>query len=814
MSRPARVLFVSGASTHTDLQNRLLERLGEESDSGAQDAVSRENTPSHVDGEPDPNARGITISTVTAEAEIRQRLHDQLFDCVVIEHDPPTIDGFDVHRLVQETLPDVREILVPREGTQRLAMDAFRRGITDYVPRDGSTDRPLADRLAERIRATVAESRSTPFERLPVGAAIWDEHHTLRRTNAEGEALLGDHRGALRGEPLPAFLLDDGDDADPGTMVDDDGGPYERVVLTRTADGRIRTYEWIHRELADGGPGALISTFRDVTERIEREQRIEELRRRLRRLAYTTTVAETADIAVDAAADVMDASLSGVHLVDPDGERLSLTSGVEELTEVFETLPSYERDSPPGTRAAFVWEVFESGTPVRIDDVEQNERLTEETPARSVLIHPIGEHGVFVISAQEPNAFDDTDDALAEILAQTLTTAMNRVKREQLRRERERRLSRLHDATRNLIESETDHEVAAEAAAAAEGILGFSITVVRLFDPEEGLVPVAESEAVTELLPKREPYGPDGGSLNWRAFERGEVAIYEDIENSPALDSGTGIRSLAVLPLGEYGTISIGETEPHAFEESDISLARILATTVETVLEAQQRNAEIRRQRDDLETQNERLERFANVVSHDLRNPLNVARGRLQLAREDCRCGASDHFEAIEDAHERMLSLIEGLLTLAREGQASIDREPAQLRHLIERCWRTVDTDDADLEVLTDRTVLGDRVQLGQLFENCFRNAVEHGTGDGGSVTVTVGDLPEDDGFYLEDDGPGIPEERRSEAFEFGYTTSGEGTGFGLAIVGRIVDAHGWDVTLVEGTEGGARFEFRTDPGP
>jgi signal transduction histidine kinase len=82
-------------------------------------------------------------------------------------------------------------------------------------------------------------------------------------------------------------------------------------------------------------------------------------------------------------------------------------------------------------------------------------------------------------------------------------------------------------------------------------------------------------------------------------------------------------------------------------------------------------------------------------------------------------------------------------------------------------------------------------------------------------VTVTVGTLPDDGGFYVEDDGPGIPEEIREGIFESGYTTSQRGTGFGLAIVEDIAEAHGWTVSIHEGRTGGARFEVEVlDPNP
>ena len=202
----------------------------------------------------------------------------------------------------------------------------------------------------------------------------------------------------------------------------------------------------------------------------------------------------------------------------------------------------------------------------------------------------------------------------------------------------------------------------------------------------------------------------------------------------------------------------------------------------------------------ELVRQNERLEAFTSVVSHDLRNPLNIANGRLELAMEECD---SDHLVDIEQAHQRMETLIEDLLELARQGESVGDREPVELAALVERCWANVDTNAATLEHDLTRTIQADESRLQQLFENMFRNAVEHG---GATVTVQVGELR--DGFYVEDDGPGIPESVRSEVFSLGYTSSDEGTGFGLSIVQEISEAHGWDISATEGSTGGARFEI------
>ncbi|WP_136718188.1 histidine kinase N-terminal 7TM domain-containing protein [Halorientalis salina] len=205
-----------------------------------------------------------------------------------------------------------------------------------------------------------------------------------------------------------------------------------------------------------------------------------------------------------------------------------------------------------------------------------------------------------------------------------------------------------------------------------------------------------------------------------------------------------------------------------------------------------------RRQRE-LERQNDQLEQFANVVSHDLRNPLNVASAKLELGLvKDER----EHFEDVQDAHERMSRIIEDVLTLAREGQGVDERTRVRLRSLARRAWDNVETTDAELRVTGDREFEADEQRLLRVFENLFRNALEHGRDD---ATVTVG--PTEEGFYVADDGQGIPDEHGNEVFEDGFTTNEDGTGFGLSIVQNIVEAHGWEISVTDSESRGARFE-------
>jgi nitrogen-specific signal transduction histidine kinase len=234
---------------------------------------------------------------------------------------------------------------------------------------------------------------------------------------------------------------------------------------------------------------------------------------------------------------------------------------------------------------------------------------------------------------------------------------------------------------------------------------------------------------------------------------------------------------------------------------------------------------ELEASRRELERQNERLDRVAGTISHDLRNPLNVAGGRLELLSEVVDADderVADHLTSIERAHDRMGEIIDDVLTLAREGRDADEFEAVDIEAAAREAWATVDTGTATIEVSITGTIWADRSSLLTVFENLFRNSIEHGpaserpgaTGgparertDGGTTTIRIGAV--EDGFYVADDGPGVPADQRDQVFDHGYTTSEDGTGFGLAIVETVAETHGWTVDLEESATGGARFVFR-----
>ncbi|RDZ62016.1 histidine kinase [Haloferax sp. Atlit-12N] len=375
-------------------------------------------------------------------------------------------------------------------------------------------------------------------------------------------------------------------------------------------------------------------------------------------------------------------------------------------------------------------------------------------------------------------------------------------------------LRALQAVTRDLILTESVEEVASLAVEVVPELVPGTEAAIWLADDGGGLSPAAstgdgfESAVRIETVP--------GGSES-DAITRVDSAAVDDRLLPPESDAASALR----VPLGSHGLLVVS-TDADAFLEVDVDLLELLGSTVATALSATVREQELRNREADLAAANERLDDFVSIVAHDLRNPLAVATGYLDLGMES---GERAHLERAANAVERMSGLVEEVLDLARQRTPVVDAKPVDLARVVDHAWRFVDTDDATLVREELFVVEGDDGRLLRLFENLFRNAVEHGsTGSGTSsddplassddpLAVRVGALDDRIGFYVEDTGVGIPEETREHVFDHGYTTTPRGTGYGLAIVRDIADAHGWSVSLTESAEGGARFEFVTQPG-
>ena len=312
-----------------------------------------------------------------------------------------------------------------------------------------------------------------------------------------------------------------------------------------------------------------------------------------------------------------------------------------------------------------------------------------------------------------------------------------------------------------------------------------------------------------------------------RRFENVRVVDAADLPSNEAFSSELfdGTTAVVVVPLvsnWEFRGFAGFETADATRDWSDaeVSMLRTVTDTVAHTVERQRRERT-------LERQNDRLDAFAAAVSHDLRNPLNVIDGFVDVARET---GDVSHLDRATGAIDRMESIIDDVLTLAREGRTVGDVTTVDLAAVAEEAWGAVETGGATLAVDEVESVSADPARVPTVFENLFRNCVEHGSTTGrpttdvvertddadghDDLTVRVGPLDDRTGFFVEDDGPGIPPDERDCVFDEGYSTGENGSGLGLSIVANVVDAHGWRIGVTDGAAGGARFEVVTEEDP
>ena len=724
-------------------------------------------------------------ATAPSASAADTQLTDSNFDCIVAEYDLPGQNGIELLETVREKYPELPFILFPSEGTETVASDAISAGVTDYVQQNECTDpyETLADSIVSGVeesqRTVTPSSSSNKLERIlqavPGCVVQLDPEGKFIYANERAEDILGLEQAEVTGRTYnePGWCIRDTngdpipDEELPFRQVRDSGEPlYDYHHSIRWPDGSEVVLSVSGVPLFDegGNVDSIVFSLNDITQQKRHER---ELQR------YKQIVENLDDVAT---------------IIAPSGTITYVSPAVSEVL-------GYEPRELIGKNG------FGYQPPETAEEVAQGIKRALDNPDEAQTVRTKFRHADGSMKWVESTLRNKVaDDVIDGILVSSRDITERQEQKEQLQR-REQQLSQLHKATRELLSAETPQEVAARASTAAVNVLDFQLNGIHYFNESvSGLAPAAVSDGSDELL-DNVPVIDEG--IAWEVFQEGEMRVYDDVRSADEVyNPETPIQSEILVPLAEEGVFIISSTEEATFEESDIKLARILAANTEAALKRLRKEEQLRSREAELEEKNDRLEEFTSVVSHDLRNPLTVAQGRLEVVKDECE---SEHINAVMRAQDRMEALISDLLALARQGQTIDEMERINLADLARKCWANAATDKATRRIDAEQTIRCDRSRLQQLLENLMRNAIEHGEAD---LTVTVGILEGQDGFYIADDGPGISKEEREQVFDAGYSTRDDGTGFGLSIVKQIVEAHGWDIRVTESAAGGARFEI------
>jgi len=712
----------------------------------------------------------LAVVTETDPDAVLDRLDAEPIDCVVSDYDMPGTNGLALLEQVRERRPDLPFILFTAKGSEEIASEAISAGVTEYLEKETGTDQYTV--LANRIERAVAEHRA--------------------------KAALGEHERRLSTllSNLPGMVY---------RCRNERGWPMEFV-----SEGAERLTGYTPAELESG----TVDWGEDILADEHREEMWDEVQTALRErepfeVTYRITTAdgrrrwlwergrgvyENETGRSEWAGTDHDWGVSVRGVADDDSERGSAShrespgEGIDGLVAIegfiTDATPREQREREDATAHRRYRSMVESAPdPILVVESESG-RVVDANKAAADLLgrsraDVIGErYETLYLDGEAPAsiAAAELDGAETELVAAdgervpVRTTAdgleLDGVPLVQIhvreRTDRGRRFEQYRTLVENVgdpmyvLDEEGRIEMVNEAMATE---LGYDrMEMVGRHHSE--FVHEDDAERGTELLQELR-----GHEREWATYEVRTVAS----------DGETRFAEVKLTPLTEGGQFrgSVGVFR-------DIS---------------------------DRKRREEHLEQFASVVSHDLKSPLNVAAGRIELARET---GDTEQLADALDAIEEMNGLVDSLLTLARRGQAVGATDPVPIASAVERAIERVETNDTTVTVADDRTVEADPDRLCDLLENLFGNAVDHG----GADRIRIGALPEG-GFYVADDGDGIPSEEREAVFENGYTTDNGGCGLGLAIVERIARGHGWTVSITDsefddGSYPGARFEFVT----
>ncbi|AXG10205.1 PAS domain S-box protein [Haloplanus rubicundus] len=798
---------------------------------------------------------GMEVHAVSERAAVTATLDEQSIDCVIVEGTcPEDADGLLAALDERRSTPPVLAYDQSDGDPRRW----FRAGADDYL--SGRTDTERRTLLARRIERCVASRRirtdcrrfRTAVDGMGLPFLIADPNGRIEHVNRAFETILGEDRRALVGRPVSALgtaidddwgSITDGDPWEGELVVDgagetrridlrvrsvrDDDGRTERIVATgtersapgaedRKCDGRRRKY----RELIDAAPDAIIVADTDTGIIVEANE------------AATSLIGRPRG-------EIIGMHQSALH---PDGDR-------ERYRHLFDRHQRHDES----VRRRF------DDDPIHVETaggdripVEINARVVEldgqtflQGHFRDISEHRDRERKLrtildavpdVAIVYDESGTYEDVLSGAEDLLVDSPDALEGLAVHDVLPPEP---ANQICEAIRETIEAGETQNL--EYRLPLDGDTHhFSARISPL--RTEG----SESERVLCLardITARKRREQDLRSFRQAVEQAGHAIMITDTDGSieyvnPEFESVTGYTKAevtgetpAILNSGEHderyyqdlwetilgGEIWEGELVNQRKEGERYHVEQTIAPITDETGDIERFvaiNTDITERKQyeyQLERERDRLEEFARTVAHDLRNPLSIALGHVDMARQGDESVDASLDRALS-ALERMEAMIEEVLELSKQGEIVHETDPVSFERIVDLAWEHVDTDTATRRIADDLhgwTLPADESRLRQLLENLLGNAVKHA---GPGVTIRLGRLSGREGFFIEDDGPGIEPSARNRIFESGFTSAADGTGFGLAIAKQIVDAHGWsiDVTDAEDNTGGGRFEITT----
>jgi signal transduction histidine kinase/putative methionine-R-sulfoxide reductase with GAF domain len=609
--------------------------------------------------------------------------------------------------------------------------------------------------------------------------------------------------------------------------------PARRAIAAKSADARLIDVGTTDERLAR------------VEAALAREVRVSQALREVGvALGTTLDLDELLELILQKITDALEAERTTLYLLDEATDEL--------VSRIAQGHAVYSIRLKNGQGIA--GHVARTGKPLHVRNAEEDPRFSAEWDmlsgyrTRSILAAPMRNHlgrtiGVVQVLNKKRGDFT-TDDA--DILAALATEAAVSIDnsrlfmsltqkniqlldtKEQLEH-RVRDLKLLFDLEHAMGRSVTLDElfvaVLGEAMRACEAKMG----AVALRDPEAGTGALYYIDERAKKI-KRVNYPEDAGLIGW-AIRQGEVLVSSDVENDPRRDrklddrlGGPQAKTALAVPLdGEQkarlGAIAIyNKHDDRPFNDEDRELLELIAANASTAIRLQL-SREAREREERLTT----IGRLLSSVVHDLKTPLAVIGGYVQLMKASSSVSERGNFaKLILKQFEHIGTMQREVLEFAR-GERTILSRRVYLQKFFEDVRQQLESDlrrrgvELILDVQERGTARFDEGKMLRVVHNLARNAAEAMGGRGGKFAIKVTRDPEDSALVVSfsDTGPGIPREIEHRLFQSFVTSAKKGgTGLGLAIVKKIAAEHGGSISARSSSRG-ATFTLRIpQPGP
>ena len=396
------------------------------------------------------------------------------------------------------------------------------------------------------------------------------------------------------------------------TVIAEERSRGSAEMELETADGCsiLISSKFVPFTAADGSIQT-IGVVQDISDQKNHERTLTSLHDVSRKLVETKSQGDVCGLLVEAATDVLDFSGVIVYLYDDVEKTLVPTAHSNDVEKHYGSLLTL----PATPDSSITANVFESGETKNVNDVTGSELLMNESVnIRSGLFIPLGEHGIIVIGDNEAGAFDEKTTELIDTLAATAESTLNRLERETRIRAREKMVTTLHDATRELMQAETKKKISQVAVTAATELLGLSSVGIFLWNEQQGtLEPSAVSPDIRSRFDTL-PVFESGNSIAWETFIEGETELYTDLRDEDRLyNQETPFRCELIIPIGTHGIFLSASTSVDAYDETDVESAELLSANVGAALDRADREQNMREQERQLQVKNQDLTRINQI---------------------------------------------------------------------------------------------------------------------------------------------------------------------------------------------------------